>query len=248
MVLLVRHHIRLPALLPLLALVLAACGLSSVRRAQDWSQVTDPRFRLVCHVGNWGSGVLVDCDATGANVLTCAHLVEEGETVTLSFQNAARAGWVAYDGRVVRRSHPHKQDLALVRVDTKAFHLAPTTLAVADGFAPGAEGVVQVFNIAFGAEKEPFLLDLPAVGSVNSVTSNIPDASGATRWQIDQVVVHGGITQANSGSPVFDGDRLVGLVESAPAGARTPKGGMVLGVAVTAPSVVRAFLETARTR
>lgn len=241
-----RRRWKLAALL-VTAAALSACGLSGVRRSQDWSSAgDDPRLTLACHVGNYGSGVLLSCDEAGARVLTCAHLVDAGESVTVHFHDPATGNWVAYDGEVVRRTHPHREDLAEIRLATLSFHLPRQTTPLAAAMPAGEECEAALVNIAFGAEERPFLLTVPAVSHVASIDSVIPDADGSTSWQIPKVLVHGGVTQANSGSPVFRGAELVGLVESAPAFASKQDGTLRIGVQATAPQSVLEFVTPSR--
>lgn len=231
--------------LPLLAVAAAGCGLSGVRRSQDWSAVSDARLDLACHVDGYGSGVLVSCDEGGARVLTCAHLVEDDSTVSVYFRDRGAGAWVSYEASVVRRTHPHREDLALLEIRTPAFHLTPRVTPIAEPPPEGSEFTASVVNIAFGAEKRPLVLDLPALSHVSAVTTVNPDSEGRTSWRIAKTLVHGGVREANSGSPVFVGDALLGLAESAPGFAARPGGSLLVGVTVTAPASVREVLAEA---
>ena len=232
----------------LAALTLASCGLSGVRRQQDWSGVTDPRLYLACQVGNYGSGVLISVDENGATVLTVAHLVEAGDSVDVNFRDAASDTWVEYEGEVTVTTHPHKEDLALIRITAAEFHLPPQTTPIAAVMAPPDTFTVSLANIAFGAEERPFMLDAEALVHVSSTKSYQPDEHGETTWQLTKILLHGGIAGANSGSPVFRGDELVGLVESAPWLVTAPDGSLLAGVLVGAPDATRAVLDEDRSR
>jgi hypothetical protein len=115
--------------------------------------------------------------------------------------------------------------------------------------------------LSFGAEARPWCIDAPMFANSTNVTTVRPDASGQTRWTIVKGLLHGGILEANSGSPVFDGERLVGLVESSPGvGAYRPledatHGGpdastsapqLIQGVVTSVPQTIRAFLDAHR--
>jgi hypothetical protein len=155
----------------LLVATTSACGLASSRRSQDWRGIDDQRLLCTCHVGDYGCGVLLDYDGDQLRVLTCAHLVAQGEHVALWFFDEAAGRYVSYDGTVTARTHPHREDLALVVAPAARFHLPPQVVPIAAPLADGASCAVALANIAFGAEPRPFVLDAPALAHVANIRS-----------------------------------------------------------------------------
>ena len=143
-------------------------------------------------------------------------------------------------GKVVAASHPHKEDLALVQCEDIDLKRDPFVVPVVaeESFTKGES---TVMNIAFGAEDRPFSLDCPAFKYKQDVETVIEDKDGSSKCSLLKVLLHGGISQANSGSPVFRGNELVGLVESAP-GLAIKDSNLIQGVVVSSPESVSRFL------
>ena len=199
----------------IIALLVTGCGLSRIRSSQDWTDVKDDRLYLACHVGNYGSGVFLRYDCRDALVLTCSHLTKSGSDVSIYYYSRRDGAYKKCNGMVVAASHPHKEDLALVQCKDIDLERDPfvVPLVAEESFT---RGELTVMNIAFGAEDRPFALDCPAFKYKQDVETVIEDKDGSSKCSLLKVLLHGGISQANSGSPVFRGNELVGLVESAP--------------------------------
>jgi hypothetical protein len=121
---------------------------------------------------------------------------------------------------------------------------AYSRFALADPVDPNDLRRVSLMNTAFGAEDRPFVLDLPLRGFRRNVSTAVPDERGDSTWTQTKGLLHGGIVEANSGSPVFAGEKLVGLVESSPGFARALEGSDVIsGVVVSTPQEIEAFLR-----
>jgi hypothetical protein len=73
------------------------------------------------------------------------------------------------------------------------------------------------------------------------------DDWGATVYEKQMACVYGGVREANSGTPAFEGDRLVGLVELHPLCAEIANEDgepeEVVGIGVSVPSRIRRFLS-----
>ena len=227
------------------AILLAGCANMSVRRSQDWSQVDDPRLFKTVQVGNWGSGVIVEHSRDRMLVLTCAHLVEDGESVDVFRVNSDTRRYEKRKARVMYRGHPHKDDLALLTVHDPPPPRLPFVLALAGDFEEGEERAAAIMNVSCGADKRPFAWEGRIFQCTVDVSSVIPDRNGRTRWQLPTGILHGGVTQANSGSPVFEGERLVGLNESSP-GIGNKGNTYYTGVQTSLPQTVRSFMVEAR--
>ncbi len=226
---------------------ICGCGTSGFRGGQDWSGVEDSRLLRTVHVTEYGSGILLAVDgAKGCfYVLTCAHLVEEGRPVDLWAVDPEARRYVQFRGEVVGRSHPHREDLALVRARLGGESLpAYSRFALADPVDPNNQRRVSLMNTAFGAEDRPFVLDLPLLGFRRNVSTAVPDEQGGSAWTQTKGLLYGGITEANSGSPVFAGNKLLGLVESSPGFADAPGSADVIsGVVVSTPQEIETFLR-----
>ncbi len=237
-----------PAAAAMVALVLlgtlSGCGAGAFRDRQDWSGVEDARLYRACHVTNFGSGVVLGCAGGDAYVLTCAHLVAEGASVGVYVPRPDGSGYQRFSGRVLVRSHPHKEDLALLQLDGKPEGIpADAKISLAQPLLDGEQTDVTVLSVSFGAEDRPAAADAKYLAHVATVSSIVPDKQGRTKWQLSKGLVHGGVRQANSGSPVFAGDALVGLCESSPAFANAPGGKQVLtGVMASRPGEILGFL------
>lgn len=214
------------------------CGLRSIRRSQDWGGVTDDRVYRTCHVGNYGSGVIWRSDENGAIVLTCAHLVKDGARVTVRYRSPQIDRWLSCAMQVAYRSHPQKEDLAVLISPHPLPHVHWPPLGISNR-VPGSSEIV---SIAFGAERRPLIHTFASSALEASVSTVIPDEDGNTKWIVPKALLYGGILQANSGSPVWDGENLVGLVESSPAVA-VIDGQLQQGVMVSSPANIDAALR-----
>lgn len=230
------------ALLSLVLACLVGCGNMSIRRSQDWSEVQHPRFFRACQVGNWGSGVILEHTTSRMLVLTCAHLVEEGQSVAVYFVDPEQRAYSKVSGRVIHRSHPHKEDLALIEVTHCPAPSREIRTHIAPQFSEGEERTVDIVNVAMGAQERPFAFQGPLFRHVGRVSTVIPDEKGQTEWTIAKGLMHGGILQANSGSPIFDHERLVGLTETSP-GLAARDGELHQGIITSLPETLRRFLK-----
>ena len=228
----------------LLVLLLTGCANMSVRRNQDWSQVNDPRLLKTVQVGNWGSGVIIEHLRERVLVLTCAHLVEDGEEVAVYAVNPDNRCYEKHLAHVVYRGHPHNDDLALLVIRERQKPSRSYVTELAEDFQEGEERPAAVMNVSRGAERSPFAWEGQVFQCTMDVSSVIPDRNGRTQWRVPGGVLHGGITEANSGSPVFEGDRLVGLCESSP-GIGNKGNVYYTGVKTSLPQTVRCFLGEA---
>lgn len=231
-----------PQLLPFASL-LAACGLASARMSQDWTPVTDARLFRCCHVGNHGSGVLLAQDEKNLWILTNAHLVERVAKVHVVDPTTRR--WVETTAWVAARGKPEAEDFALLRSDPLPF-LPPFVTKLAAPIEDGSSRTVDLLPVSVG--DTPRAYPLPAVGRRAGFNNPVPPHAPFER---DMVCIHGGVMQANSGTPVFDGDRLVGLNELHPFDATFEKTGddgqttrqRVVGIGASSPQAIEAFLR-----
>lgn len=238
-----RFSVAFPLLLlSLLFFLLPSCGLTSLRSSQDWSNVTDQRFFKTCHVGNYGSGVLIAYQNKKAHILTCTHLVSNDEWKTIHLFNPKSQSYQSYRGRVILKTHPHKEDLAIIECENLDLDMAPFKIQLATSLSQPDQNLT-LLNTAFGAEEKPFSLNLPAFEYDHKVSTVIPDKDGQKEWTLKKVLLHGGVQQANSGSPVFKGNDLVGLVESSP-GFAVRNNVLVHGIVVSSPNSVRKVLDS----
>lgn len=226
----------------LLAFVAATgCGLASARLSQDWSVVKDVRFFRCCHVGNQGSGVLLAQDDKALWILTNAHVVSRVAKVHVV--DPATRRWQETTAWVVEAGDPEREDFALLRAEPLPF-LPPFATRLAAPIEDGAARNVDLLPVS--VKDTPRAYALPAVGRRTSV-ANPPHAP----FERDMVCVHGGVQQANSGTPIFDGDRLVGLNERQPFDATLEKVGddgqvakrRVVGIGASTPQAIEAFLR-----
>lgn len=236
-------------LVGLLVMALAAtgsgCGLASARRSQDWSQVQDERLFRCCHIGNYGSGVLLLQDETDLWILANSHIVSRCATVHVVDRKTRE--WREFTAWVAAAGDDASEDFALLRAaplpDREPFvtHLA-TPL--------GDRELRTVQLLPVSTATTPKALSLPAVGRRTPVAAS--EASAATRER-DMMCVFGGVRQANSGTPVFDGDRLMGLNEVHPFGAKVATASAdgetvgtereVVGIGASTPQAIDAFLR-----
>ncbi len=235
---------RLFAGLLLIALPVAAtgCGLASARRNQDWSQVRDERLFRCCHVGNSGSGVLLLQDEQDLWILTNAHLVSRCATIHVVDHKTRQ--WREFTGWVVASDATHA-DLALLRADPLPDR-EPFVTRLAPPLADSERRGVELLPVSTATTPRP--LHLPAVGRRAVVTASEASVGGGER---DMMCVFGGVKQANSGTPVFDGDRLMGLNELSPFAAQvanadgdgsgTPR--QVTGIGASTPQAIDTFLR-----
>jgi len=228
----------------LLLLPFAACGLAKARIAQDWSTVTDPRLFRCCHVGNHGSGVLLAQDTENLWILTNAHLVDRVAKVHVVDPTTRR--WHETTAWVAARGMPQREDFALLRSEPLPF-LQPFVTKLAAPLENGAARTVDLLPVS--VRDTPRAYALPAVG--RRTTFSNPDPPHAP-FEREMICVHGGVQQANSGTPVFDGDRLVGLNELHPFDATFDATGddgqtvrkRVVGIGTSSPQAIDAFLRS----
>ena len=233
--------------LPLLlssALLLYGCGLASARRSQDWHDVTDARLLRCCHVDNHGSGVLLAQDHRDLWILTNAELVSRVARVHVVDPATRRwtetTAWVAAsgDGRV--------SELALLRAEPLPF-LPPFATQLASPVADGSSREIDLLPVS--VSDVPRAYRLPAVGRRSAGTAVDATMPAVER---ERLCVHGGLRQANSGTPIFDGDRLVGLTAPGALDAVLEDTGddgaamrrKVTGIAASTPQEIDAFLRT----
>ncbi len=233
-------------------LTVGGCGSAAFRDKQDWSSVSDSRLYRACHVTNWGSGVWI-AHADGVSyILTCAHVLEGATSAKVHLFNPAAKRYETFAADVLHAGHPHKEDLAVLRLRTAPAFAEPFKTRLAPSAKEGQTQRAAVMNISFGAEDKPLAMEFPVVPVTQQVSSYIPDTDGKTQWVLTKGLVHGGISQANSGSPVFVGTSLYGLVESAPmlgaietrsSASTRPQTTLVSGACTSTPDDVEAFLR-----
>ena len=218
---------------PSLLLALAACGLAAARQSQDWSKVTDPRLFRCCHIGNDGTGVLLAQDRDALWILTNASLVSRVAKVHVV--DPASRDWRETTAWVVARSEENGTDLALLRAAPMPF--PPFVTRLANPITDGTSRDVDLLPVS--VSDTPRAYRLPAVGRMETSTAT------------EAVCVHGGVRQANSGTPVFDGDRLVGLAQPRTITAMLENVGddgtvakkKVVGIGASTPQSIEAFLR-----
>lgn len=236
-------HRVAPSLMLLAVLPLAGCGLASARRAQDWSEVTDERLFRCCHVGNHGSGVLLLQDRDDLWILTNAHLVSRVAKVHVV--DPTTREWRETTAWVAAAGDPVREDFALLRAEPLPF-LQPFVTRLATPIENGATRDVELLPVS--VRETPRAYALPAVGRRAGFANPEPPHTPLER---DMLCVHGGVQQANSGTPVFDGDRLVGLNELHPFDATIEQIGddgqvarrRVVGIGTSTPQAIEAFLR-----
>ena len=196
--------------------------------------MTDERLFRCCHIGNDGSGVLLlqDRDAlwilTNASVVSRVAKVHVVDPSTRSWRETT--AWVAASG------DPATADLALLRAEPLPF-AGPFTTKLASPIGDGTTRDVDLLPVS--VSHTPRAYRLPAVGRVDRTTA------------AETVCVHGGVRQANSGTPIFDGDRLVGLAEPRTLDATIENVGTdgtvarrkVVGIGASTPQGIEAFLR-----
>lgn len=235
----VTRCLRLAAVLSLLTL--SSCfGFCPI--GQDWSRVDDPRLRRVCTVTGYGSGVTLARDSGGLWILTCAHLVEGSDSVTVHVRDEHLDRWHRCSAKVVLCAHRTKYDLALLLVEEPPPG-EPFQLALADPLPDGQrrDGVdlLGVYNL-----ERPLVHRAPIVGS-DVFWGSGPDEFGALSYLVQGACMFGGILGANSGSPIFDGERLFGLHHVSPYHARLGAE-TVVGIGISDPRRIRTFLTGGR--
>jgi len=228
----------------LVLLVTSGCGSAAFRDSQDWSAATDPRLFHTCQVTDWGSGVWLAQGDEGAYVLTCAHVLEGATKVDVFIVNPETRRYERFRAEVVLVSHIHKEDLALLRLDRNPPFAAPFKTRLASPLSRTEPRKVQLMNVSFGAEQQPFVLTFPLLAVKATVSSYLPDDEGKTEWALDKGLLHGGIREANSGSPVFEGEGLVGLVEMSPffGSSEANPHELISGISISLPETVSEFL------
>ncbi|MCB9879057.1 MAG: trypsin-like peptidase domain-containing protein [Planctomycetes bacterium] len=234
-----RHLLR-TALLTLLAVSPGCLGFSPV--GQDWSQASDPRLRRLCLVTGYGSGVTLARDRSGLWILTCAHLVEGEESVDVHVRDEHEDRWHRCAARVVLCAHRTKYDLALLLIEQPPPG-EPFRLSLADPLPDGQRRDGADLLGAYNLER-PLVHRGPLVGS-DVFWGSGPDEFGAMSYMVTGACMFDGILGANSGSPIFDGERLFGLHHVSRYHARLD-GEVVMGIGISDPRRIRTFLTGGR--
>ncbi|MEZ6035952.1 MAG: serine protease [Planctomycetota bacterium] len=233
------HRLRV-ALLTSLVLLASCIGFSPI--GQDWSRATDPRLRHLCIVTGYGSGVTLARDRSGLWILTCAHLVEGDAEVTVYVRDEREDRWHRCPARVVLCAHRTKYDLALLLIEQpppgEPFHLSLAD-PLPDGQRRDGADLLGAYNL-----ERPLVHRAPLVGS-DVFWGSGPDEFGAMTYMVTGACMFGGILGANSGSPIFDGERLFGLHHVSPYHARLD-GEVVMGIGISDPRRIRTFLTGGR--
>lgn len=233
----------------LLVLAVGGCqSHASVRGQQDWTGDVDPRFYRVCHVTNYGSGVCIARAEDYLLILANAHVVGDSKSVTVYLPSSRTLEYQKFKADVIASAHPTKIDLALLIV-----HDPPPGPSYKLNLAPDFEDgeyreSVELLDIT--TPDSPLIYEGPIVEHT-ILWAGAPDDFGSQSYDVSVGCLHGGILQANSGSPIFEGDRLVGIhhysLFEAPVRRELPDGGSqtdtVRGLGVTTPARIRAFLE-----
>ena len=179
--------------------------------------------------------MLVARTAQALFVLTPAHVVGKSRSVSVWIPPDYRR----YSGEVVATS-TFREDLALLRIAPpppgKGF-----LLRLAPDFAKG-ERRRSVDVMVTTLEGKPFVYSGPIIEDSVLWATSQPDENGSANYVRLMACVYGGAVQANSGAPVFQGDRLVGLHEVSPYHAEIDGIG-VIGLGISIPQRIRAFLE-----
>ncbi len=233
----------------LLATLVSSCaGHGHVRATQAWSEVDDPRLFRVCHVTNYGSGYCLQRTAERILILANAHVVGDADVVDIYLPNRTTRSYDHFEAEVLATAHPTKIDLALlvVRNPPPGDHYE---LQLASPFDEGElREAAELLDIT--SPDRPASFSGPIVEQT-VLWAGSPDDFGSTTYDVSVACLHGGILQANSGSPVFEGNQLIGINHYSPvqsfvrrvdaSGARIED--TVYGIGVTTPSRIRAFLE-----
>lgn len=196
--------------------------------------MTDPRLFRCCHVGNDGTGVLLAQDRDDLWILTTASVVSRVAKVHVV--DPTTRTWRDTTAWVVASSGGEGADLALLRADPLPF--APFVTKLASPVLDGTSRDVDLLPVSIS--DTPRAYRLPAVGRVDGPTAT------------EAICVHGGVRQANSGTPIFDGDRLVGIAEPRTLAATLENVGddgtvakkKVVGIGASTPQSIEAFLRS----
>lgn len=180
-------------------------------------------------------------------VLTCAHLVKGNQSISVYVVDPDTRHYRRLSARVSKRTHPHKEDLALLTVENSPAVRTPLHVGLADDFAEGEERKVAIMSVSIGAKERPSSWEGRIFQYTMSVSSFMPDESDGATWKLPKGTLHGGIVEANSGSPVFQGERLVGLAESSP-GIGIKGSEILTGVQTSLPQTIRSFLVEATSK
>lgn len=238
-------------------LLIMTSGCFGVRTASDWTGVTDERLPRVCKVTPWGSGVIISAAGTDVYILTCSHVIQRNTSVSVWVINKDRR-WLKLKADVVASTDPAKEDLALLKAALPmGSNIAFGPLAFADAFSEGEERESELLAVAGIPSRKPVIFK----AKVFQYTVNKKAQEGAIKvelsWgnnkapEMPKGCFHGGINQANSGTPIFEDTKLVGLVESSPfLGVRTidqNSAEITSGICTSLPQTLKAFMELANT-
>jgi hypothetical protein len=229
---------------------LAGCGNLSTRLRQKWKEVKDPRLLKTCLVTNWGAGVWLAHDDTGSYVLTSANVLKGFDDATVSLVDPVLRRYEEFDADVVARSHREKVALVLLRLRERPSFAKPFTTRLANPFKPGQEREVDLMVITADrpvADRLSVFEHKMRVGA--KANEDESDADGAW-WTVSRGCLHGGSIKVSPGAPVFEGEALVGLVESSPGMAKRKNDDgteeLFIGATIGLPNDILAFLRASK--
>jgi hypothetical protein len=197
-------------------------------------------------VTDYGSGVCIARDEKGLYVLANQHVVGDRTMVQVHLLTGDPLRWRAFDARVLKGSHPTKYDLALLLVE-RPEPGENFTLKLAPDLNPNDRREGIDLMVVTDADR-PFVWSSPLIER-SVLWAGSPDEDGATTYAVSMACLFGGAISANSGSPAFEGQSLLGLHEVSPFEAYVTdpvKGGppeRVLGLGISTPARIRAFLS-----
>jgi hypothetical protein len=234
----------------------AGCGNLSTRLRQKWEGVEDPRLLKTCLVTNWGAGLWLAHTDDGSYVLTSANVTQRFETATVSLVGPGSRHFEEIEADVVARSHREKVALVLLRLQERPSFAKPFTTRLAKPFKPGEE---RKLELMVATVDRPFVDTLPVFEyrmRVGAKTDEYEDEDDdrdeaeGTWWTVSRGCMHGGSIKVSPGSPVFEGEALVGLVEASPGMAKRKADDgteeLLIGATIGLPHDILAFLRDSK--
>jgi S1-C subfamily serine protease len=171
---------------------------ASVVRIQ--AAIQDPDYRTPWNAGHvsggTGSGFIMEIPGLGKRIVTNAHVVSNARFITVT-----REG-VNHPFRAKAEFIGHDCDLAMVAVEDTAFFEGARPLTL--GGIPAIESTVSVYGYPLGVERMSVTR-----GIVSRIDFDLYTHSGVDSHlaiQIDAAINHG-----NSGGPVIQGGKVVGV-------------------------------------
>ena len=164
----------------------------------------DSRTHLLCYINKFGSGVVMYKDETSVFVLTSSFCTKDSDSVEVTFLNEFTLKQSTTQGTVVARSATGRGDFALVRTDNDMIPSKPTWTPIAEDIPANTSQFFKLLLSNFDTSIPPTIIDAPI--STGSYTPSQPKTMYGTLGPA--------VRNPVAGNPVFDGDKLVGIVLS----------------------------------